>query len=141
MKTTIRELIRDDVRFVPPLMHELGYPLDEEEVLFNLDQIRLRNGIILVAECDGKVVGCLSAVVNAGLAEGVFGEIVSLVVTREYRGTGIGGRLVKQAEDWFRPQVRKIRVRANSIRLEAHRFYKSLGFKEIKTQISFMKHV
>ena len=103
--------------------------------------INQRNGIILVAELGGNVVGCLSAVINVSLAEGMFGEIISLVVSKEYRGSGIGKRLVKQAEDWLKPKVETIRIRANSIRLEAHKFYKSLGYKEEKTQISFIKSV
>jgi len=141
MKTNIRRLRQVDIPFVQQLMHELGYPLDEEEVLFNIDQIHRRNGIILVAETGGTVVGCLSAVINTGLAEGMFGEIVSLVVSREYRGSGIGRRLVEQAEGWLKPQVGKIRIRANRIRLEAHQFYQSLGYRAVKTQVSFMKYV
>jgi N-acetylglutamate synthase-like GNAT family acetyltransferase len=141
MEITIRQLRQDDIKTVQQLMHELGYPLNKEELLFNINIINQRNGIILVAELDGNVVGCLSGVINASLAEGMFGEIVSLVVSRKYRGSGIGKCLVKQAEDWLKPKVKKIRVRANSIRLEAHKFYKSLGYKEIKTQISFIKFV
>ena len=141
MKITIRQLSIEDIKIVQQLMHELGYPLNEEEILFNIDKTNDRNGIILVAELGGNVVGCLSAVINVSLAEGMFGEIVSLVVSRKYRGLGIGKCLMKQAEDWLKPQVEKIRIRANSIRLEAHKFYKSLGYKEVKTQISFIKNV
>jgi ribosomal protein S18 acetylase RimI-like enzyme len=141
MKITIRQLSTDDIKIVQQLMHELGYPLNEEELLFNIDIINQRNGIILVAELGGNVVGCLSAVINVSLAEGVFGEIVSLVVSSRYRRLGIGKCLMKQAENWLKPQVEKIRIRANSIRLEAHKFYKSLGYKEVKTQISFIKNV
>ena len=120
MKITIRQLNQDDIKIVQQLMHELGYPLDKEELLFNINIIDQRNGIVLVAELGGNVVGCLSAVINVGLAEGMFGEIVSLVVSREYRGLGIGKCLVKQAEDWLKPKVEKIRIRANTIRLKAH---------------------
>ena len=122
-------------------MHELGYPLNEEELLFNIDIINQRNGIILVAELGGNVVGCLSAVINVSLAEGMFGEIVSLVVLNRYRRLGIGKCLMIKAENWLKPQVEKIRIRANSIRLEAHKFYKSLDYKEVKTQKSFIKFV
>ena len=141
MEITIRQLSKDDIKIVQQLMYELGYPLDEEELLFNIDIINQRNGIILVAELGENVVGCLSAVINISLAEGMFGEIVSLVVLSGYRRLGIGKCLMKQAEDWLKPQVEKIRIRANSIRLEAHKFYKSLGYKEVKTQISFIKNV
>jgi len=98
MKITIRQLSQDDIKIVQQLMHELGYPLDEEELLFNINIINQKNGIILGAELSGNVVGCLSAVINASLAEGMFGEIVSLVVSKEYRGSGIGKCLVKHAE-------------------------------------------
>jgi ribosomal protein S18 acetylase RimI-like enzyme len=141
MEITIRQLRKDDIKIVRQLMHELGYPLDEEELLFNINKINQRNGIILVAESGGNVAGCLCAVINVSLAEGMFGEIVSLVVSREYRGSGIGKCLVNQAEDWLKPKVEKIRIRANSIRLEAHKFYKSLDYKEVKTQKSFIKFV
>ena len=141
MRITIRQLSQNDIKIVRQLMHELGYPLDEEELLFNINIINQMNGIILVAELGGNVVGCLSAVINVSLAEGMFGEIVSLVVSEEYRGSGIGKCLVKEAEDWLKPKVEKIRIRANSIRLEAHKFYKALGYKEIKTQTSFIKYV
>jgi hypothetical protein len=71
MKIAIRQLIQDDIKIVQQLMHELGYPLDEEELLFNINIINQRNGIILVAELGGNVVGCLSAVINVSLAEGM----------------------------------------------------------------------
>lgn len=141
MKINVRQFDKSDFKIVHKLIHELGYPLDQEDLLFNINLIHQRKGVILVAEMDEKVVGCLSAVINAGLAEGMFGEIISLVVSKEYRGLSIGKCLIHQAENWFRPQVTKIRIRANSIRLEAHKFYKSLGYKEIKTQISFIKNV
>lgn len=141
MKINIRPFDPSDFTIVHQLMHELGYPLSEEDLRFNLDLIQQQNGIILVAETDGNVAGCISAVIHAGLAEGLFGEIISLVVLNDFRGLGMGKQLVLQAENWLKPKVDKIRIRANSIRLEAHRFYKSLGYKEIKTQISFIKTV
>lgn len=139
MKINIRQYDPSDLKMVRHLMHELGYPMDENDLLFNLDLIQKREGIILVAVVDGNTVGCISVLINAGLAEGLFGEITSLVVLKEFRGFGIGKKLIEHAENWLQPKVKKIRIRANSIRLDAHRFYKSLGYKEIKTQISFLK--
>ena len=139
MKINIRQYDPGDLKMVRHLMHELGYPMDENDLLFNLDLIQKREGIILVAVVDGNTVGCISVLINAGLAEGLFGEITSLVVLKEFRGFGLGKKLIEHAENWLQPKVKKIRIRANSIRLDAHRFYKSLGYKEIKTQISFLK--
>jgi GNAT superfamily N-acetyltransferase len=75
------------------------------------------------------------------LAEGMFGEILSLVVSKDHRGSGIGTCLIKNAESWLKPQATKLRIRANSIRLKAHKFYKSLVYIEIKTQISIVQTI
>ena len=141
MKIEIRQVEPNEFEILQQLIHELGYPLGEKELLINLNLVQQRGGIILVAEVYENVVGCLSGVINAGLAEGMFGEILSLVVSKDHRGSGIGTCLIEKAESWLIPQVTKIRIRANSIRLKAHKFYKSLGYKEIKTQISFVKSV
>ena len=141
MKITIRSLQPGELSSLQPLMNELGYPLGEKELLSNLDIVKQRGGIVLVAEVDGNVSGCIAAAVNAGLAEGLYGEIISLVVTEKLRGIGIGKQLVLQAEDWLKTRVKKIRIRANSIRKDAHGFYKSLGYHEIKTQVSFLKNL
>ena len=141
MTIEIRQFEPNEFKILQQLMHELGYPLGEKELIINLNLVQQRGGIILVAEVDGNIAGCISAVINAGLAEGLYGEIISLVVFKDYRGLGVGKQLVLKAEDWLKSSVKKIRIRANSIRLEAHGFYKSLGYQEIKTQISFIKTV
>lgn len=141
MKIEIRQFEPNEFEILQQLIHELGYPLGEKELSINLNLVQQRGGIILVAEVDGNIAGCISAAINAGLAEGLYGEIISLIVFKNYRGLGVGKQLVLKAEDWLKSSVKKIRVRANSIRLEAHGFYKSLGYEEIKTQISFIKAV
>lgn len=137
----IRQVDEDDIEAVQRLMHELGYPLKEEELRCNIHVIHKRGGVVWIAEVEGAVAGCLTAVINAGLAEGMYGEVVSLVVSREMRGSGIGRRLIEHAEDWLKPQVKKVRIRANAIRLEAHGFYTAMGYLEIKKQISFLKSI
>ena len=141
MKIHIRQYEQSDINSVHQLMNELGYPMNVDDLIFNLNLIQQRNGRIIVAEANGNTVGCISILINAGLAEGLFGEIISLFVLKDFRGKGIGKKLVSHAENWLKPKVKKIRIRANSIRLEAHKFYKSLGYHEIKTQISFRKTV
>lgn len=139
MNVVIRPLKKKDIETVRQLLNELGYPLDKDKLLTNIDHVHQKNGIIFVAEINREVVGCLSAMVNVGLAEGLFGEILSLVVSEKHRGKGIGKILVEQAEEWLKPKTDRVRIRANTLRLDAHRFYKSLGYQEIKTQISFIK--
>ena len=73
------------------------------------------------------------------LAEGIYAEIVSLIVSEKARGKGIGKALIKEAEKWATKRVDKIRVRANEIRQYAHAFYINQGFKYAKTQKVFIK--
>jgi GNAT superfamily N-acetyltransferase len=86
-----------------------------------------------------EVVGCVGAIIDARLAAGVNGEIVSLVVLEPFRGRGIGKRLVEVAEAWLAAFVGRIRVRANTRRVDAHRFYADAGYQEVKTQKIFQK--
>jgi len=141
MKIEICQSDPDELVLLQQLINELGYLLDENELLLNLNQFQQRGGIVFVAKEKDNILGCISLIINAGLAEGLYGEIVSLVVAQEYRGLGIGKQLVLKAEDWLKSRVKKIRIRANIIRSEAHGFYKSLGYNEIKTQISFVKTI
>ena len=122
-------------------MNQLGYSLEVGELQNNIRAIRERGGEVIVAAERSEVVGCVCVLMDARLAEGVYAEIVSLVVSENCRGTGIGKGLVTEAEKWSGEKVNKIRVRANAIRDNAHRFYKSLGYDEIKTQKIFRKTV
>lgn len=103
--------------------------------------MRAQGGEVLVAELGGVVVGCINAIIDIRLAEGKSGEIVSLVVSEGHRGMGIGKALVKTAESWLSSRCDNIRVRANAIRRDAHEFYRSLGYQEIKSQKVFTKNV
>ena len=122
-------------------MSELGYEVDRNTLCRRIDSIRAHGGEVIVAEAGGEVIGCINSIIDIRLAEGKTGEIVSLVVSKEHRGLGIGKALVKSAESWLGSRCDIIRVRANTIRNEAHDFYKLLGYKEIKSQKIFTKNV
>ncbi|MCP4340400.1 MAG: GNAT family N-acetyltransferase [Desulfobulbaceae bacterium] len=121
------------------LMSELGYVHDQQSISVNIKEVQLRGGGIFVADVNGKIAGCVCAILDARLAAGLCGEIVSLVVASEYRGSGIGKGLVAYAERWLGTKVDKIRIRANVIRAEAQGFYQSQGYQEEKIQKLFTK--
>ena len=122
-------------------MVELGYPINKEQLEKNIELIIKRGGQIIIADDDDKVVGSVCTIIDARLAEGLYAEIVSLVVSSEYRGKGIGKGLVKCAEEWAKLHTNKVRVRANVIRSEAHSFYESLGYESQKKQKILTKFV
>jgi GNAT superfamily N-acetyltransferase len=122
-------------------MLELGYSIGLTELSDNIREIYKKGGEIFVAEKDGQVVGCLCVLMDIRLAEGLYAEIVSLIVSEKARGKGIGKELVQEAEAWASKRANKVRVRANGIRSSAHAFYKNQGYEEIKTQKIFIKKV
>ena len=141
MKCNCRYYQSNDLESLQRLIFELGYKVETQELLKNIHEIESRGGAIFVAEVNGEVVGSICAIIDARLAEGVYAEIVSLIVTKQYRGKGIGKQLVNQAESWSKKYVNKIRVRANVTRSDSHNFYESLGFNETKEQKVFLKFV
>lgn len=137
MNVIYRKIAENDC--LTGLMSELGYAHTEESISTNIKEVQLRGGEIFVADIDGKIGGCVCAILDARLAAGVWGEIVSLVVAQKYRDTGLGKGLVVHAETWLGLKVDKIRVRANALRLDAHEFYQSIGYQKTKTQKLFTK--
>lgn len=141
MKTHCREYQQQDIKPLKKLVLELGYPLELSELVENISEIYKRGGIVLVAETDKQVVGSVCVVIDARLAEGVCGEIVSLIVGEGARGQGVGKSLIREAERWVEKRVKTIRVRANEIRRGAHAFYENQGYREVKTQKIFEKQL
>ena len=66
--------------------------------------------------------------------------MLTLVVREGRRGNGIGEQLMRYAEQWAAQRgAACVRLRSNVIRADAHRFYQRLGYRVVKTQLSFEK--
>ena len=139
MESNCREYVPTDLESLKVLMFELGYSVTLSELKDTVSEIYNQHGIIFVVEQEQQVIGCVCVVIDVRLAEGICAEIVSLVVSEEFRGQGLGKALVQVAENWATGRVGKIRVRTNTIRSAAHSFYESQGFDTIKTQKVFIK--
>ncbi|MEE4240944.1 MAG: GNAT family N-acetyltransferase [Desulfopila sp.] len=122
-------------------MLELGYPVEADELKRNIQEIVKRGGTLIIAEEERVIVGSVCVMFDVRLAEGIYAEIVSLVVAASARGKGIGKGLVKKAEDWAKEKVHKVRVRANEVRHDAHLFYESQGYTRVKKQRIYIKMV
>lgn len=141
MNPLFRTYQTGDLPALIPLMSQLGYTHTEQSLSENITAVRNAGGKILVAEYNGEIVGCVSAILDVRLAEGIQGEIVSLVVNNNNRGLGLGKGLVNTAENWLGQHSSTIRVRANSIRDNAHRFYESIGYSKSKQQEVLVKRI
>lgn len=132
----IRPFAGEDAQALSGLMAQLGYKVSEREAAVRISDIRKAGGEVFVAvDALGGVLGCVQAMLDVRLAEGRFGELVSLVVDENGRGQGLGRLLAAAVRDWSaRRGASRLRVRCNVARRATRAFYERLGFKKLKEQ-------
>jgi GNAT superfamily N-acetyltransferase len=100
-------------------LHGLRMILDDPE-----------QGRLFVLRVDGQVAGMANALITISTAEG--GRVLLLedvIVRREYRGSGLGRRLVEHVMDWAREQgMTRVTLLADRDNQAALDFYRKLGF-------------
>ena len=94
--------------------------------------------VVLVAELDGAVVGCLTTSVMRVLHRpALVGRISMMVVDETLRSRGIGAHLVRAAEEALATQgCYMIEVTSHMRRTEAHRFYERLGYARTSVRLA-----
>ena len=143
-KINIREVEESDIIRLVGLLNQLGYDETADEIKNRIVKItKHKTGNVFVAEYDqGNIIGCVQAMIDTRLAGGTYGEVVSLVVDKSFRGKGIGKNLIEHAIDWIKSRGEsRLRIRCNSLREETQEIYKHLGFVEKKSQIIFEKKI
>ncbi len=99
-----------------------------EEDLADLDKFMPPSGRLLLYEVRGCVAGCI-CLKKLGVS---IGEVKRLYVVPDYRGRGIGKKMVGRVLDEAR-QIGYSTVRLDSTRYmtKAHKLYRSFGFREV----------
>ena len=94
--------------------------------------------VVLVAELDGAVVGCLTTSVMRVLHRPApVGRISMMVVDEALRSRGIGARLVQAAEQALAAQgCYMVEVTSHARRVDAHRFYERLGYERTSVRLA-----
>ena len=88
---------------------------------------------LIAVELDGAVIGTLQITIipglpNFGMARGL---LENVHIRADQRGSGIGSRLVRWAVDYCRERgCGVVQLTSNKVRLDAHRFYRTLGFQQ-----------
>lgn len=142
--TIIREAKLEDISKLVHLYEQLGYPSTKPKLEKRLQMIFSHADYhTLIAVKGQKVVGII------GLTKGYSFEhddcyirIAMLVVDEDYRGKGIGRKLIQEAEKWTKLQEITI-ITLNSgnreERKRAHEFYQHLGY--LPKSIGFVKEL
>jgi ribosomal protein S18 acetylase RimI-like enzyme len=89
------------------------------------------NQLLAVADVGGRVVGCLQLTFIPGLSHrGAWrGQIESVRVGSDQRGSGMGRRLIGWAVDQCRARgCTMVQLTSTASRTDARRFYEGLGF-------------
>ena len=135
----IRQAIKSDLPAIRELMLELIDSVDSAEG-FDIDKIPENchnllgnaDSHILVAESNGSIVGVINFIFRKTLLHsGGSGLIDEIVVSKAYRGRGIGKRLMDAAVEICRQSgCCELEVSTEITNTRARKFYESFGFEE-----------
>jgi GNAT superfamily N-acetyltransferase len=133
----VREATESDAVALAALSTQLGYPTKPTEAAERLGALGPASAV-LVAEDNGAVLGWIHVCGVQFFQSPPFAEVGGLVVDEASRGRGVGKLLLEAGARWAAERgYRKLRVRSNVVREDAHRFYEREGFRRTKTQAVF----
>jgi|ERR1035437_273622 GNAT superfamily N-acetyltransferase len=138
-KPAIRRAVIEDAPALAELSGELGYPAEPNEIERRLAALPTDDDV-WVATIDGVVVGWVHCSVRRTLVIEPHIEILGNVVGERWRGRGIGRELMAAAvRSATERGVSVVRLRSGSHRDEAHAFYRTVGYMEVKQQRVFVR--
>ncbi len=139
----IEKMSERDLVAVTELAEQLGYTSTVEEVSNRFAEIQKNpRASLFVAKLEsGKVVGFIQVIEESrSIVVGPRADVAALVVDQNHRSQGIGRTLLKSAEQWAKDhELPLVRVRSNTKRQDAYRFYKREGYDHSKTSNIFTK--
>jgi ribosomal protein S18 acetylase RimI-like enzyme len=137
----VRKARPKDAASLLPLLHLLGYSLDQRAFAKRLAEMIKSGDAPFLATIDERVVGLCGLQVSTMLQrEKPVGRITVLVVAEDQRGKAIGRMLVDAAEAHFRSAGCEVmEVTSNDKHLGAHAFYRRIGLE--RTSIRFARHL
>lgn len=134
-----------DICNISDLCSQLGYQTTQEQILERLKVLlNLPDHAIFVITYQKNqiAIGWVHVLLVQYLETEKFAEIGGLVIDHQHRKSGLGKQLMNEAENWVRDQgVSTIRLRSNTIRSEAHKFYEKIGYQNQKSQFTFVKQL
>lgn len=133
----------EDAEALALLAGQLGYPCRTEELRPRMAAyLGAEDRAIVVAEVGGRVVAWASMEIVAHFYLEPRVEISGFVVDAAHRSQGIGGKVMAFIEAWTATAGHGLlRLKTNSVRKDAHRFYERLGFSVVKDQLVYEKSV
>lgn len=143
----IRKIKIEDAEAIQRICNiSLGYSVSVEIVMRQIQKLSkdVNHHYIYVYEDEKlqKVVGFVHAEVYESLYSYAGLNILGLAVLPEFQGKGIGKKLMHHLEvNAKNDSVSFVRLNSADYRVEAHKFYESIGYVCDKTQKRFIKRL
>ena len=137
----VRRATAADAVDMTRLIDELGYAVTADDVESRLAEIDAAGHCALVAEMDGRVIGCLTTSVTLVLHRPApVGRISLMVVDQAFRSRGVGAQMIGAAERLLADKgCQLVEVTSSLRRVDAHRFWERNGYE--RTSARFAKQV
>jgi ribosomal protein S18 acetylase RimI-like enzyme len=101
------------------------------------DDVRANPAGVFVAEAQGRVIGYITALMDREAGKG---RIPNLAVEAEFRGHGLGRKLIEHALDYFRREGLAYAMIETMAQNEAgQHLYPACGFVEVARQVHFAR--
>ena len=131
----IRDMTRDDVEAIMPLMIQLGYEVNIAELMRRYERLEsAADHHLFVAELHGQLAGFCHVFARPALEKPPEAIVQSLVVDAPERQAGIGRALMATVEDWAKARgFTSVALYSQVEREDAHAFYENLGYERVAT--------
>lgn len=122
----------------------LGYDVDLDIVKKQIEKLTNDNKHNVIIGFENEQTRKIVGFVHAELYESLYMDtglnILGLAVDSNFQGQGIGKKLMSAIEDYaLKNNISFIRLNSNVRRVEAHKFYESIGYVCDKTQKRLIK--
>lgn len=123
---------------------ELGYDVDLDIIKKQIEKLTNDNKHNIIIGFENEQTRKIVGFVHAELYESLYMDtglnILALAVDSNFQGQGIGRKLMSAIEDYaLKNNISFIRLNSNVRRVEAHKFYESIGYICDKTQKRLIK--
>ena len=123
---------------------ELGYDVNLDIVKKQIRKLTNDNKHNIIIGFENEKTRKIIGFVHAELYESLYMDtglnILGLAVNSNFQGQGIGKKLMSSIEDYaLKNNISYIRLNSNVRRIEAHKFYESIGYVCDKTQKRLIK--
>ncbi|HOI97367.1 MAG: GNAT family N-acetyltransferase [Minisyncoccales bacterium] len=136
----INNLIEEDVYLTADKKYSLKQ--EAEFLKIQIEKIKKKNSVFLVAEKEKKVIGVASIERMSG-KQGHIG-LFGISIAREWRGLGLGTRLIGKIFDMakkdFEPSIKMITLDVIADNKPAFSLYRKMGFEEVAVLPRYFQH-